>query len=68
MIASMIPCFVNDFSSNARSSAQVGGVILVVRSYTTEIVSDNHHAGHTRKASRISKTAVENCGKGVGNF
>ena len=26
------------------------------------------HAEHTRKASRISKTAVENCGKGVGNF
>ena len=26
------------------------------------------HAGHTRKASRISKTAVDNCGKGVGNF
>ena len=26
------------------------------------------HAGHTRKASRISKTAVENCGKGLGNF
>ena len=26
------------------------------------------HAGHTRKASRISKTVVENCGKGVGNF
>ena len=27
-----------------------------------------NHAGHTRKASRISKTVVENCGKGVGNF
>ena len=27
-----------------------------------------YHAGHTRKASRISKTVVENCGKGVGNF
>ena len=27
-----------------------------------------HHAGHTRKASRISKAAVDNCGKGVGNF
>ena len=27
-----------------------------------------YHAGHTRKASRISKTAVDNCGKGVGNF
>ena len=26
------------------------------------------HAGHTRKASRISKTVVENCDKGVGNF
>ena len=26
------------------------------------------HAGHTRKASRISKTVEENCGKGVGNF
>ena len=26
------------------------------------------HAGHTRKASRISKTVVENFGKGVGNF
>ena len=26
------------------------------------------HAGHTRKASRIRKTVVENCGKGVGNF
>ena len=26
------------------------------------------HAGHTRKASRISKAAVDNCGKGVGNF
>ena len=26
------------------------------------------HAGHTRKASRISKRVVENCGKGVGNF
>ena len=32
--------------------------------------SDTHQvrAGHTRKASRISKTVVENCGKGVGNF
>ena len=28
----------------------------------------HYHAGHTRKASRISKTVVENCGKGVGNF
>ena len=27
-----------------------------------------NHAGHTRKASRISKTVVDNCGKGVGNF
>ena len=27
-----------------------------------------YHAGHTRKASRISKAAVDNCGKGVGNF
>ena len=26
------------------------------------------HAGHTRKASRISKAAVDNCGKGVGNL
>ena len=26
------------------------------------------HAGHTRKASRISKAAVDDCGKGVGNF
>ena len=26
------------------------------------------HAGHTRKALRISKAAVDNCGKGVGNF
>ena len=26
------------------------------------------HAGHTRKASRISKKAVDNCGKGVGNL
>ena len=26
------------------------------------------HAGHTRKASRISKAVVDNCGKGVGNF
>ena len=25
-------------------------------------------AWHTRKASRISKAAVDNCGKGVGNF
>ena len=29
---------------------------------------DYYHAGHTRKASRISKAAVDNCGKGVGNF
>ena len=27
-----------------------------------------NHAGHTRKASRISKTVVDNCDKGVGNF
>ena len=26
------------------------------------------HAGHTRKASRISNAAVDNFGKGVGNF
>ena len=26
------------------------------------------HAGHTRKASWISKAAVDNCGKGMGNF
>ena len=26
------------------------------------------HAGHTHKASRISKAAVDNCGKGVDNF
>ena len=30
--------------------------------------SRKYHAGHTRKASRISKAAVDNCGKGVGNF
>ena len=28
----------------------------------------HYRAGHTRKASRISKAAVDNCGKGVGNF
>ena len=35
-----------------------------------EISMDNHyhHAGHTRKASRISKAVVDNCGKRVGNF
>ena len=27
-----------------------------------------YHAGHTRKASLISKTALDKCGKGVGNF
>ena len=27
-----------------------------------------NHAGHTRKASRISKAVVDNCDKGVGNF
>ena len=32
------------------------------------ITTTHHHAGHTRKASRISKAAVDNCGKGVGNF
>ena len=32
------------------------------------ISSDIYHAVHTRKASQISKTAVDNCGKGVGNF
>ena len=26
------------------------------------------HAGHTRKASQISKAVVDNCGKGVDNF
>ena len=26
------------------------------------------HAGHTRKASRIRKAAVDNCGKGMGNL
>ena len=26
------------------------------------------HAGHTRKASRISKASVDNCGKEVGNL
>ena len=31
-------------------------------------ITSYEHAGHTRKASRISKTVVENCGKGVGNF
>ena len=27
-----------------------------------------NYAGHTRKASRISRATVEKCGKGVGNF
>ena len=40
-------------------------VISYVNSYLWMAV---YHAGHTRKASRISKAAVENCGKGVGNF
>ena len=26
------------------------------------------HAGHTRKASRISEAAVDNCGKGLVTF
>ena len=39
-------------------------------SWQTELLFShfNEHAGHTRKALRISKTVVENCGKGVGNF
>ena len=27
-----------------------------------------YHAGHTRKASRISKAAEDNCGKRLANF
>ena len=34
----------------------------------SETAYDYNHAGHTRKASRISKAAVDNCDKGVGNF
>ena len=34
----------------------------------SNFVSPGDHAGHTRKASRISKAAVDNCYKGVGNF
>ena len=34
----------------------------------TQHLGTHGYAGHTRKASRISKTVVENCGKGVGNF
>ena len=30
--------------------------------------TNRDHAGHTRKAPRISKAAVDNCGKGVGSF
>ena len=33
-----------------------------------KVVIYHFHAGHTRKASRMSKAAVDNCGKGVGNF
>ena len=33
-----------------------------------KLFADDMHAGHTRKASRISKAAVDNSGKGVGNF
>ena len=36
---------------------------------STELSSiKQEHAGHTRKASRISKAVVDNCGKGVDNF
>ena len=35
---------------------------------TCSSVNIPNHAGHTRKASRISKTAEDNCDKGVGNF
>ena len=38
------------------------------QSYIAERLMARYHAGHTRKASRISKAAVDNCGKGVGNF
>ena len=34
----------------------------------TENLGIVDHAGHTRKASGISKAAVDNCDKGVGNF
>ena len=36
--------------------------------YTRYNTGRGLHAGHTRKASRISKAAVDNCGKGVGNL
>ena len=32
------------------------------------IDDDRPHAGHTHKASRISKAAEDNCCKGVGNL
>ena len=33
-----------------------------------KIQRNKKHAGHTRKASRISKTAVDNFGKGWATF
>ena len=46
--------------------------LIVLSMFTSQFASVEtkfvNHAGHTRKASRISKTVVENCGKGVGNF
>ena len=37
-------------------------------SIALNVIYEQVHAGHTRKASRISKAAIYKCGKGVGNF
>ena len=37
-------------------------------SHNVNVTGKHLHAGHTRKASRISKAALDNCDKGVGNF
>ena len=39
-----------------------------LRHWRITFIGQNYHAWHTRKESRISKAAVGNCGKGVGNF
>ena len=42
--------------------------ISVIHVFVMTLYMKKNHAGHTRKASRISKTVVDNCSKGVGNF
>ena len=51
-----------DDDNTTHAANDIKRIFLIVESKILD------HAGHTRKASRISKTALDNCGKGVGNF